>query len=123
MWLWDEMRTKFGFDEGNTLPVEAWEVRTVLINLVNSMKTGDWVAEPFDGHHNPCMILIAKAHGDYSIDDPEELTDILDAIESSDIIYDMVKIKVEIIPESEAMITEFARKWKSGEMYLKKEEE
>lgn len=121
MWLWDEMRTKFGFDEGGTLPVEAWEVRDLLIDLVNTMKQGSWEAITFDGHHNPCMILI-KDGDKFLEEDPAELTDILEAIDSSDILYDMVKIQITVIPESEDMIQDFAKKWKSGEIYLIKEE-
>lgn len=121
MWLWNEMRDKRGFGEGDATPVECWEARSVLTTLVNSMKTGSWVAISFDGNHNPCMILLYDEEGQLLEDDPEELIDILDAIESSDIIYDLVKTTVTIVPEAGEAIKDFASKWKSGEMYLKKE--
>lgn len=82
MRYWDEMRTKYGFDDGGAVPDGAEVYRAVYIRAVNKLaeQLGSGVrATAYDraGVHNWCLILF------YNVNDlagrrPDELTEPLD---------------------------------------------
>ena len=65
MRYWSEMRTKYGFNDGDSIPDGIEEYRTVYIEVLNALAEesgSDYRVVPFDrsGMHNFCLILIVK---------------------------------------------------------------
>lgn len=71
MQYWEEMRSKWGFGDGDAVPNGADLFRKVYVDAVNALAERDgaeYRAFPFDrtGVHNWCMILIAPKDADLS---------------------------------------------------------
>lgn len=82
MRYWDEMRTKYGFDDGGAVPDGAEVYRAVYIRAVNKLaeQLGSGVrATAYDraGVHNWCLILFYKVD-DLTGSSPDELAKPLD---------------------------------------------
>jgi hypothetical protein len=59
---WDEMQGKFGFSDGSAIPSDAYEHRSVYIQVINKLaeKYGSKlraIAYNRPGFHNSCMVL------------------------------------------------------------------
>jgi hypothetical protein len=73
MKYWEEMRSKWGFGDGETVPHGADLFRKVYVDVVNALAERDgaeYRAYPFDraGLHNWCMILIAPKDAEVDAD-------------------------------------------------------
>lgn len=73
MQYWEEMRSKWGFRDGDAVPQGADMFRKVYVDVINALAERDgaeYRAYPFDrgGLHNWCMILIAPKDADLSAD-------------------------------------------------------
>lgn len=69
MKYYSEMREKGGFDDGETVPDEAWEYRKIYVQALNEVaKARGSKVEAYEynrpGCHNPCMILFRNAEDD-----------------------------------------------------------
>lgn len=84
-----DMRTKFGFDDGDDVPVEAWDLRDLYVRFMNDLavKRGSAVrAYAYDhpGLHNTCQILYRDLAGD-DVEEPDEIMEnIILALENVD---------------------------------------
>lgn len=66
MKYWNEMRDKYGFSDGNTVPVEAETCRTVYVRVLNVLlekEKSNTRVQAFDrpGVHNYCLIICVEA--------------------------------------------------------------
>jgi hypothetical protein len=73
MHYWEEMRSKWGFGDGDAVPRGADLYREVYINVINALAERDgaeYRAFPFDrmGLHNWCIILIAPKDAELDAD-------------------------------------------------------
>lgn len=79
MQYWDQMRDKYGFDEGSNIPPHAYALREVYVKVLNALleKRGSKTrVAVFDrpGLHNGCLINVVSA------EDSEKIVDALDEI-------------------------------------------
>jgi len=63
--LLDEMTSKYGFNDGSNVPMNADEIRARLIKALNKQLPAAYRAEAYDrpGVHNWCLILFKTADG------------------------------------------------------------
>lgn len=89
---WDEMRTKWGFNDGSSYPPDVEQAREVYIKAVNffAEKLGSGLrAYAYDraGVHNYCLIMFAPK--DFDMSDEKGLRE-LPEMEPDDAMYDAV---------------------------------
>jgi hypothetical protein len=73
MHYWEEMRSKWGFGDGDAVPRGADLYREVYVNVINALAERDgaqYRAYPFDraGLHNWCLIAIAPKDAEVDAD-------------------------------------------------------
>jgi hypothetical protein len=79
--LYKDMRSKFGFCDGESVPEGAFDARKKVIEYINSvlLKDSEVEAYGFDrpGMHNWCLILYRKkgSTDNESLPEPEGITD------------------------------------------------
>lgn len=66
MKYWNEMRDKYGFDDGATIPADAEACRKVYVRVLNVLlkkKKSNTRVQAFDrgGVHNYCLIILVSA--------------------------------------------------------------
>lgn len=95
-----EMTSKRGFDDGENIPAEAWELRKLYVEVINLLaeKYGSHVrAIAFDrgGVHNPCMIVFhVLGNVDLQIEEDEQMLRAIDeALELG--VDDFIEVKIE----------------------------
>lgn len=108
MKYWNEMRTKYGFEDGEAIPPDAEETRSVYIRVINALARknhSQYEVYAYDraGFHNSCLILIRERqylNGQRGMDfEIEQVDDALrDAIDEAMDLYpdNYVSTKVEI---------------------------
>jgi len=118
--MYEEMRSRYGFNDGDSIPFYAGEYREILVKLINSALPEDcpYEAYAFDSPwlHNSCLILwrpkgsVPDQRGNYpSGYEPAYVYDILDRIAETGIMAELLQNNVEVNPKADVIIARWAK--------------
>ena len=116
MKYFDEMRTKYGFCDGGTVPPNVEACRTVYVEALNQIaaKLGSELrAYAYDrpGMHNPFLILFRgkDAQTDHEEREPDEpMIEAITCCGGLDL-DDLVEVRVAIVPDYQKKITQMVK--------------
>jgi len=65
---WDDMRDKYGFNDGGAIPAEAFALRSVYVKVLNALlesRGSNVRVREYNrpGVHNPCLIIVVPNDG------------------------------------------------------------
>lgn len=100
-WWYRNLTEKGGFDGGEAVPPQAERVREILIEALNSgLGEGSEVeAYAADGHSRNPLFILYRARGSQAEEDlpePEEVGAILEALDESAYLAEVMTVKVEV---------------------------
>jgi hypothetical protein len=114
--LYQEFRSKHGFDDGESIPLGAKECRDLLVEAINALSPDDayWEAYGYDraGMHNAYLILYrSKSIPHYDIQkDPDEVRHIIEALDEIDYLFSVTEVVIKVEePFGRKRIVEIAR--------------
>lgn len=104
--LFANMISKYGFEDGEDVPVYAREARELIVKTINAVleaKGSPVRAYAFDraGMHNWCLIVF-EGHDDE--DPPLEVYDVLSAMDEYDLLDSLIGITVQLDPRADAAV-------------------
>lgn len=118
--MYEEMRSKYGFDDGELVPPGADVYREVLIEAINAALGPERKVEAYaydrPGCHNWCLILYRKVGAIPGEDgycgeepEPEEIPDILNSIDEVGLLESVVSSRIKKKHTADKKIAEWAK--------------
>lgn len=103
---YDNMRSKYGFSDGDAVPLGAEVYRQALIAVFNAALAEYGVeAYPYDrpGFHNWCLICFRRTDSDepdFSFE-PDEVYEVLRMMDATNLLEALVQVDVHLLPPEE----------------------
>ncbi|SMB96775.1 hypothetical protein SAMN00808754_1646 [Thermanaeromonas toyohensis ToBE] len=119
-----EMRSKYGFSDGELVPAEAEVVRSILVEAINAYLGPDSKVEAYEydrpGMHNPCLIMYRDKKTGEDVPEPEGVEEFALAFEE-DALGACYEVKAFRLPGCEDVIRKFVAAYltQAGTMKLK----
>jgi hypothetical protein len=117
--MMEELRTKWGFEDGNMVPAGAEEARSLLVHAFNRLLSDDCPVEAYaydrDGVHNPYLLLFRRKDGTGSMEEsqPDELSDIISILDENNYLYETMSVEIHVSPVDvqDEILKELARRY------------
>lgn len=117
--MYEEMRNKHGFSDGENVPIEAEVVRDLLVETINevlgSESPVEAVAYDRGGLHNWCMIVYRRKD-DRSIEEsePEIVREALEKLNDDGVLGSLYMVEITRSLRADAEIKEWVRKFRKS---------
>lgn len=105
--VYEEMRTKWGFQDGNVIPEGAEESRDLLVEAINAFLPENCPTEAYaydrPGMHN-CYLILYRNKEDHSKDEepaPKEVDSILSDLDEANYLYQVMSFEITVSPKEE----------------------
>lgn len=104
-YMYKQMTSRYGFDDGNSVPAEAEAFRGLMVAVLNhKYKDSKYqLVESTTGHNPVTMYWIDKYTGNYCVP-PEDIYEILDELDEefdmSNIMHEMIEVNVQVKPKA-----------------------
>ena len=110
LYMFEQMTSRFGFNDGNSVPAEAEAYRDLLVRMINArLKDTNWEARAGSTSHNPTTIYFWNKSEDRVCDTPTLLRLFIEEVddEDEDPIYNLITVTVTVDPNADLKIDSF----------------
>lgn len=115
MGYYDEMRTKYGFQDGEMVPPDAWAARRVLVEAINAYLGPDSPVEAYEydrpGVHNWCLILYRDKRTGKDVSEPDGVEEFVRDFQE-EVLPACYSVRIELLADYQETVRDFIRAYR-----------